>query len=131
MNTYEGKFHILEEKAPNRADGAIQLIEFDAPYSQEEHVKLVQFGFGKVKAIITEDDEEVQNPLTLEAEFELIKADRKHLKTGSRLRFLLRKSYEKDLREQLIRIEYKDVKVFLEKIQQELFEEEDEEAENE
>lgn len=129
MDTYEGKFFICEEKAPPRNDGRIQLIELDAPYNKDELIKLIRFGHGDVNVVISENNEDIKNPLTFEQEFYFLKADRKPLKQGDRLRVVLRCSYSAESREQLVKFESKDIKIFMEKIQKEIFDGSEEERE--
>ena len=119
MNQMEEIFELFDISVRRLANGNKLRIVLECQADLEIEKKLIEFRGDNVKIKMTQEEENIER---IEDIYEVFDIKCRRLRNGDKLRFTLEQLYEKEKELKIVKLRYDNVKIFMEKIQDELFE---------
>jgi hypothetical protein len=123
MNQMKEVFELFDLSVRRLSNGNKLRIVLERQQDIEIEKKLIEFRGENVKVKMTQEIEEDDiKPVYIEDIVEVFDIKCRRLRNGDKLSLILEQLYEKEKELQLVKLRYDNVAVFIEKIQDELFE---------
>src|SRR4030043_2330309 len=123
MNQFEGIFEVFDISVRRLANGNKLRVVLECQESLEVEKGIIEFRGDNVKAKMSQSvlPENVKDIIVVDTVFEVFDIKCRRLRNGDKLSLILEQLYEKDKELDLVKLRYNDVKIFLERIEGELF----------
>lgn len=126
MKQMEGIFELFDLSVRRLANGNKLRIVLECVEDLDVEKKLIEFRGENVKAMLAQQSSDGKQAVNVEDVFEVFDIKCRRLRNGDKLSFILEQLYEKEKEIELVKLRYDNVKIFMEKIQDQLFNDEDE-----
>jgi hypothetical protein len=123
MNQFEGIFEVFDISVRRLANGNKLRVVLECQEDLEVEKGIIEFRGDNVKAKMSQSvlPENVKDIIVVDTVFEVFDIKCRRLRNGDKLSLILEQLYEKDKELDLVKLRYNDVKIFLERIEEELF----------
>jgi hypothetical protein len=123
MNQFEGIFEVFDISVRRLANGNKLRVVLECQEDLEVEKGIIEFRGDNVKVKMSQSvlPENVKDIIVVDTVFEVFDIKCRRLRNGDKLSLILEQLYEKDKELDLVKLRYNDVKIFLERIEEELF----------
>jgi len=123
MNQFEGIFEVFDISVRRLANGNKLRVILECLEDLEIEKGIIEFRGDNVKAKMSQSvlPENVKDIIVVDTVFEVFDIKCRRLRNGDKLSLILEQLYEKGKELDLVKLRYNDVKIFLERIEEELF----------
>ena len=123
MNTFDGVFELFDLSVRRLANGNKLRVVLECQEDLDVERELIEFRGDNVKVKITQKipPENQKDIVIVDSVFEVFDIKFRRLRNGDKLSLILEQLYDKEKEIDLVKLRYNDVSLFMEKINEELF----------
>jgi hypothetical protein len=123
MNTFDGVFELFDLSVRRLANGNKLRVVLECQEDLDVERELIEFRGDNVKVKITQKipPENQKDIIVVDSVFEVFDIKFRRLRNGDKLSLILEQLYDKEKEIDLVKLRYNDVSLFMEKINEELF----------
>lgn len=132
MNQFEGVFEVFGLTVRRLANGHKTRLVLECEENIDIERSLIEFRGENIKAkIIQAKPEDQKSAIYVETVFEVFDIKCRRLRNGDKLSLTLEQLYEKENELKLVKLRFDEVNIFMEKIDEDLFDKDDESDDDE